>query len=159
MGVGACRQFITIGDLSKVPPGYFWCEIFQGDNVTVDYEWQNNNLTPVFAARGSRTSNKLYRFSGWHRIESPDIKLPDWTSSLNDVPRLNIEYIDNKIIEIHLRRGDGNFPPGATDIIPIWSDMSQDELEPYIRRGYNIISNYDDSDGNMTVHRIGFLYR
>jgi hypothetical protein len=30
MGAGAKKEYIEAGDLSKVPPGYFWCEWFEG---------------------------------------------------------------------------------------------------------------------------------
>jgi hypothetical protein len=136
MGVGARRMQLEKDGPSIVPPGYFWCEYFNGLHTTVDYEWtflsgRNNDqpiLTPVFAANGYRISDKLYRFSAWKKISPPEFTLPKWINEFSDVPRVNIEFIHDKIIEIHLRSGV-DFPPDATEIIPRWADMSDSDCE------------------------------
>ena len=159
MGVGAQRVYLTRGDQHTVAPGYFWCECFAGTNVTVDYEWDNNHtLQPVFAAQGYRTSPDLYRFSAWQQVTPPDFVLPAWVSLLHDVPRINIEFVCGNIIEIHLRAGC-DFPAGATKIIPVWSDMTSEELLPFLKHGYELNTNADDADGHLSISRTGFLYK
>jgi len=162
MGVGARRVQLERGDSNTVKPGEFWCEYFHGPNVSIDYEWQQMDdfriLRPVFAAQGYRTSSELYRFNAWKRIEPPHWQLPSWISKLDDVPRINIEFIHDQIIEIHLRPGV-DFPDGATHIIPIWSDMNDADCEQFVRRGYKLQLNHDDADGHLDVYRLGFFYR
>jgi len=162
MGVGANRMQINKGDYTKVPPGYFWCEYFHGPNYTVDYEWQVVDdvtiLRPVFAAQGCRTSADLYRFSGWRRIDPPYFKLPTWIAGLCNVPRFNIEFIHDKIIEIHLRPGV-DFPFESTRIIPLWSDMTSEECKIFERMGFQLHTNFDDADGHLAVKRLGFYYK
>lgn len=164
MGVGANRQQIKKNDYKAVPPGYFWCEYFHGPNVSIDYEWVRDGdrrlLKPVFAAEGYRTGSDLWRFNGWKRIDPPYWQLPQWINEFKDVPRFNIEFVYDQIIEIHLRPGDLDFPKDATNVIPVWSDMSDDELTPFYRAGYTYVTNFEDADGHMKdVKRLGFLWR
>lgn len=162
MGVGAKRMQLTRGDYNSVPPGYFWCEYFHGPNITVDYEWDMVDdlrvLRPVFAAQGFRSSQDLYRFNAWKKIEPPFWRLPDFIKNLYDVPRINIEFIHDKIIEIHLRPGV-DFPGESTQIIPVWSDMDESDFELYKKLGYKLFLNHDSADGHLDVFRLGFYYR
>jgi hypothetical protein len=162
MGVGARSMRLTRGDYSSVPPGYFWCEYFSGLHTTIDYEWDlllgAMVLKPVFAANGFRTSHDLYRFNAWKRIDPPLFKLPEWISELNTVPKINIEFINGQIIEIHLRSGV-DFPDYATEIIPRWSDMSDADCEIFMRLGYNYQTDFDDADGHLAISRLGFFFK
>jgi len=162
MGVGARREILRQGDYKSVEPGYFWCEYFHGPQTTVDYEWQTLNrqrvLVPLFAAQGFRTSRDLFRFNAWKKITPPMYKLPNWISNFDDVSRINIEFIDGNIIEIHLR-GNPNFPKGCTEIIPIWSDMGDSEVNTFVNRGWTVYPHFEDADGHMEVKRLGFLAR
>lgn len=162
MGVNARRIRLKRGDFHTVKPGEFWCEYFHGPNISIDYEWEIINgvpgLRPIFAAQGSRTSPEIFRFNAWKRIEPPFWELPNWINNLQDVPRFNIEFIHDKIIEIHLRPGI-DFPDGATEIIPIWDDMTDADCQKFFDRGYKFESNFDDADGHLTTKRLGFLYK
>jgi hypothetical protein len=161
MGVSACRMQLETSDCSSVPPGYFWCEQFHGLHTTIDYEWTSEacpTLTPVFAANGYRTSTQLYRFSAWKKIVPPRFTLPEWINELANVPRINIEFIHDKIIEIHLRSGV-DFPPEATEIIPRWSDMSDADCEIFTRLGYDYHIDFEDADGHLEITRMGFFFK
>ena len=162
MGVNARRMQLNPGDYHSVKPGEFWCEYFHGPNVTVDYEWDevegDTVLRPVFAAQGFRTSPELFRFNAWKRIEPPHWRLPDWINTLQDVPRINIEFIHDRIIEIHLRPGV-DFPDGATQIVPIWLDMTDEECNVFFKMGFEMVLNHDDADGHLPTPRLGFFYR
>jgi len=162
MGVNARRVNIKPGDYITVKPGEFWCDFFHGPNITIDYSWDTVDdrkvLRPVFAAQGYRTNPDLYRFAAWRRIEPPYWKLPSWISSLQNVPRFNIEFIHDKIIEIHLRPGI-DFPDNSKEIIPVWDDMSEKDCDMFITRGYTFIPNFDDADGHLPSKRLGFLYK
>lgn len=144
MGLGA--KTLDLEPDQPIQPGYFWCEYFSGNQYTIDYEWDKNLFVwlPVFAAEGIRREN-LTEFLCWRKIDPPAIKLPNWFNQFSDVGVLNIEAIGDKIIEVHLRHGT-DFPEGATEIIPIWSDMKY-------------VENYEDADGLMVNPRKGFFYR
>lgn len=162
MGVNARIQTIYTDDLYTVKPGEFWCEKFLGHQFTVDYEWQHGisgpTPVPMFAAQGFRTSPELYRFHAWRRMPPPNFKLPDWIVEFADVARFNVEFIGDRIIEIHLRSGV-DFPGDTTQIIPIWDDMDDASLQPFIDHGFTVYSSYDDADGHLHCKRIGFLIR
>lgn len=158
MGVGARCMHLEKNDCSSVPPGYFWCEYLYGSHTTIDYEWAYETLTPVFAANGYRTSVELYRFSAWKKIAPPQFALPKWINELGNVPRINIEFINDKIIEIHLRSGV-DFPQEATEIIPRWDDMSDADCEIFTRLGYNYHADFEDADGHLEITRLGFFFK
>lgn len=162
MGAQAHRKFIKGDVYDNAPPGHFWCEYFGGAVTTIDYEWQSvdghTTLVPVFAARGVRASHDLQRFSGWKKIQPPCWPLPAVTAALTDVPRINIEYIDGKIIEIHLRAGV-DFPTGSTELIPVWRDMTSHDIEFFLQRGWQYQEDFDDADGWLETPRLGFLYK
>lgn len=158
MGAGARRAVLKKGDTHATKPGEFWCEFFYGPNISVDYEWRSSTLTPVFAAIGTHTTQDLYRFAGWKLIDPPNYLIPTWIKNFDNVPRINIEFIDGKIIEIHLRQGV-DFPHGATEIIPIWHDTSVQERQRIEQMGFCYVDNHDDADGHLPVSRTGFYYK
>lgn len=162
MGVGARRMQLKKNDFRSVGPGEFWCEYFHGPTITIDYEWDMIDdikvLRPIFAAQGVCTSANLYRFNAWKKIDPPFWKLPKWINKLDDVPKFNIEFKYDRIIEIHLRPGC-DFPKGATELIPVWSDMHDSELDTFKRMGFEMHTNFDDADGHLEVKRLGFLAR
>ena len=91
---------------------------------------------------------------------------PNFINKIMNVDYLNIEYIDDKIIEIHLRTGNDilhNTPIG-TEVIPIWSDEknTSKELE---KQGYEFKSNlHPDSfsygaDGHLKYVREGYMIK
>ncbi len=162
MGVGAKRVHLSRDDYKTVPPGYFWCEYFQGPHMTIDYEWQlvdgQTILRPIFAAQGYRTDKELYRFNAWKQKTPPLYHLPYWIQELSNVPRFNVEFINGQITEIHLRTNP-NFPPNSTDIIPRWSDMTDDECEIFERLGFQYQTAFEDADGHLEIKRLGFYYK
>jgi hypothetical protein len=158
MGVSPRRLYLEEGDNHSVKPGEFWCEFFEGPNVTIDYVWQDSVLTPVFAAQGDSDGIELFRFTRWHLITPPAYQIPDWISELQDVPRINIEFIDGHLIEIHLRPGI-DFPDGATEIVPIWSDSTEAERQQMFELGYELHHDPDDADGHLKISRVGFFYK
>ena len=83
-----------------------------------------------------------------------------------DVDHLNIECIDDKIIEIHLRTGNDilHDMPLGTKAIPIWSDEKNDKKE-LEKEGYKFKSNlHPDSfnygaDGHLKYVREGYMIK
>lgn len=123
MGRGASLQKLSPNSHHTVPDGYFWCERFVGRHISLDYRWGEQ----VLAVEGFKDDpDRLNRFTKWKKV---DIKftLP---SFLQDISKkyewLNVEMIDYKIIEVHLRYNDDFRNHDGDEIIPIWKDEFYD---------------------------------
>jgi hypothetical protein len=103
-----------------MPEGTFWCEIFKGRHISVDYK----NKEQVLAVEGiKKRKDNLWRWSKWKKVED---KIP-FPHVLNKLKRnykhVNCEFIGNKLIEIHLRQNpDWMLMPKAKEIIPVFKD-------------------------------------
>lgn len=118
MSRGASKQWLTPTDTDSVPDGYFWCECFEGRHTSVDFHYGIQELT----VEGFRDSDRLDRFSRWERIYDkysfPKVLGELWRLT----PWVNVEYVDNKIIEVHLRWND-DFSNHNSDVVyPVWKD-------------------------------------
>lgn len=162
MGVNARKMELFPEDYRAVAPGEFWCEWFNGYHYSIDYTWELSGgekvLKPIFACQGYRTSPDLYRFNAWRKITPPIWELPEWINTFHDVPVFNIEFIGDRIIEIHLRSGN-DFPEGATEIIPVWGDAELSTYDYFEKHGYTYKFDFDDADGHLPVTREGIFYR
>ena len=117
MGLGAYRAWL-VPDKDIIPDGYFWCEWFSGRHITIDYNFGQQGLT----AEGIKFTDSLNRFSSWEKVSYP-YKLPDCLQQVADVSEwLNIELIDGKIIEVHLRYNDDFSGHNGSIIWPVWAD-------------------------------------
>lgn len=99
MGIGA--EFVWIDCITDhLPLGYFWCEVFEGRHLSVDYV----NGKQTICVEGFRDDiNVIYKWSKWIRTEDL-IPFPSIINNLvGKYPYVNVEYIDGKVIEIHLR--------------------------------------------------------
>ena len=121
MGRGARRMWIQAGDDEPVPDGYFWSEVLEGPHVSVDYHWGEQAL----AVQGFRAdATRLDRFSRWCKVDV-DMPLPDMLHGLEDHAEwINVEYIGDKIIEVHLRLNDDFANHDSDEIIPVWSESA-----------------------------------
>lgn len=132
MGRGAWVEHLE-GSTGHLPPGSFWCELFEGRHLSIDYQ----RGTQCLAVEGFRNSgDPLYRFSHWVKT-SDHIPLPTNLSSLKKFENLNIEFIGGKVIEIHLRQNP-DFKYGNSVAIPVWEDMKFVSAPDYLRRGFLI---------------------
>jgi hypothetical protein len=160
MGIGAKKVYIKAGDLTAVPAGYFWCEWFEGSHYSATYSFVHD-IKPYWRMiscwEGYSNPSTLQRFREWKRRDFQP-KVPWALNELSDIPVINIEFKDDKVIEVHLR----NTPdPQYDHIIPMWtSDQTNckvlernDELK---KDGYEWVSDYDDADGQLSDPRIGF---
>ena len=116
MGVGATIQYL---DSDSIPDGYFWCEMFTGRHLSVDYHWGKQTL----AVEGFRNNtNRLDRFSRWTKIDK-EFKLPETLQTVADrYAWFNVEVIGDKVIEVHFRYNDDFSNHDANTIIPVWKD-------------------------------------
>ena len=156
MGVGAKKVWIDAGDHSKVPPGYFWCEWFYGNQYSVTYEWQDyyNGWKSISCWQGVKEDDNLSKFIKWIRTDFyPNIGI--MFHELADLDKINIEYIEDKIIEVHLRTSPD---PDYNELIPVWKG-DEEVVDKYIKMGYSYLSNYDDAEGFLDLPRVGFLVK
>lgn len=95
MGIGSRKRYLTPKSY-EVEHGKFYMSYFEGAHLSVDY-LEGEFL---FAVRGIK---KKERFQIWERVsDEPDI--PDVLKPIvAKYKNVNIEYIGDKVIEVHLR--------------------------------------------------------
>ena len=125
MGRGTKKCWLELGDDDSVPDGYFWSEILTGDHISVDYHWGR----PVLSVQGFKDNpDRFDRFNRWIRVQATH-QLPTWLTNLGATQEwINVEYIDGKAIEVHLRYNDDFRNHNADEIIPVW--IGQDTTPP-----------------------------
>ena len=120
MSRGAKITFIELDTLDHPDchPGFFWCEVFKGRHISVDYL----DGQQILAVEGFREKNDpLYRFSKWQKIDDI-IPMPKLLSNLKGkYNKINVEYIDGKPIEFHLRHNP-DFIHDNTVAYPVWKN-------------------------------------
>ena len=142
-------------------PGEFWCEVFEGDHISVDYEYHEDRTGcyPEYAmdhsvdfhikeqrlaVKGYKHPDDLYKFSKWEKV---DIQIPYpkilTTKGLYRYGWINCEFIGGNLIEVHFRRNP-DFRHGNDVTIPVWDGEEIDPNRKYIeerdhtRQGYYI---------------------
>lgn len=120
MSRGASKQWLTPADTDSVPDGYFWCECFEGRHTSVDF----HHGVQTLAVEGFRYNpTRLDRFCQWNRI-SDRIPFPTVLGELHRLtPWVNVEYVDGKMIEVHLRWNDDFSNHSGNTIYPVWRDV------------------------------------
>jgi len=131
MGRGAHFTFFWKSSENKMPEGSFWCEVFKGRHLSVDYINQKQHL----CVEGIKNKNEtnLWRWLKWIKTEDK-IPLPSILKSLRKKYKyINCEFIDGKLIEIHLRLNvDWQLLPHAQEIVPLFKgDIVVPPLEDY----------------------------
>jgi len=151
MGVGSSKVWIESGDHTKVPPGYFWCEFFEGRHLSVTYE--DETIKHCYEAfRGDDMSH----FFRWERTKDI-VQIPKWISKelkSGGVKIYNAEFIDGNMIEVHLR---GSPDPVADVLYPIWEGDEKIKIDKMTKLGYNYKDAFDDADGFLSPPRLGFM--
>lgn len=123
-------------------PGEFWCEIFHGPHLSVDFKNKKSELVVL----GTREPfSPLYKWEKWEKIDQ-EVDFPEVLNDLvGSYEYINCEFIGNRLIEVHFRQNP-DFRYGNTVAIPVWKD---DELknsdsynyirdEDYLRTGFYI---------------------
>jgi hypothetical protein len=121
MGRGAKKTFIHRGDDEAVPDGFFWSEWLEGRHISVDYHWGQQHL----AVEGFRNNpDRLDRFSRWSKVQD-QLSIPNWLEGLGRQSAwINVEYIGDRAIEVHLRWNDDFSNHNSDEIIPVWRGES-----------------------------------
>ena len=158
MGVGARVEKIEKGDHNAVEAGYFWCEYFDGPHYSGNYRFVSGQIPywdPINCWQGVNMPINVTKFTEWKRSEySP--KVPRDFNVLSDVSVINVEFIGDKPIEVHLRLGAD---PEYDHMIPVWSSSPEDTILHYEHHGYKYIEDYEDADGQLNDPRLGFLVK
>jgi len=170
MGIGAHKKWLSVDEQDEmachkhIPPGYFWCEWFEGAHYSIDYKrgknWKgtHSDWIPLNATQGFHHSDdNLTKFQSWRIIEPLHIDLPQWVHDI-DVEELNVEFKDDKITEIHLRSGNDIALLGdiGTEFYPIWKGDDYSHLE-HLEFVPNLDQEEDFSaDGNLKDIRLGY---
>jgi len=146
MGIGAKKIFIE-KSTESIENGYFWCEYFEGEHLSIDYRGVN----PVLSVAGKKDiENPYQKFIHWQKV-GHHIALPQMLVRiclLYEV--INCEFIGGKLIEIHLR-GNADFSHDNTEMIPVWRGESTSHPD-----GFRYI---EDSPEDSDDERIGILVR
>ena len=121
-------------------PSEFWCEVFEGDHISVDYQNQEQKLT-VLGIRDEM--NPLYKWDMWKKVNF-EIPFPNILKKLKgEYEWINCEFIGCRLIEVHFRQNP-DFKYGNSVAIPVWNNESD-----YTEENYHFISDPD-------YHRKGF---
>ncbi len=122
MSRGASTKELKQGDIST-QPGYFWCEFFHGVHYSVDFTYQNGKFEQTLVAKAEKDNE--YKFTSWTRVPSSKYKfvVPNFVEffAQNQVQYLNIEYIDDKVIEVHLRRNPDFLHHNYSRLVVVWA--------------------------------------
>lgn len=116
LGMGKGAMFADlVRSTDHLPPGSFWCEIFTGRHLSVDYE----RGVPVLVVEGRRSDpERLDRWDRWNRIA--EHHAPFCPPCLQAEPgRTNAEFIGDRVVEVHFR-GNPDFQWGNRVAVPVW---------------------------------------
>lgn len=155
MGIDAKRVYIEQDDLSTVRPGEFWCEWFDGKQYSVDFYRVGSEWVQKSCYLAERNTENLSKFKKWTRCRDKSFSLSAMFDELLDVNEINVEFIDDKPFEVHLR---SSADPSYDELIPIWAG-EENMIDIYEQLGYNYIESYDDCDGFLDTPRIGFVVK
>lgn len=131
MGMGRCakKRFIfpqTEGYFEEydMHPSDFWCEIFDGDHISVDFYKQESKLVVL----GEQyDTNDFYKWKKWSKIDKK-IDFPSILTKLKgNYDWINCEFIGDKLIEVHFRRNP-DFRWGNYECLPIWDEKTYKKI-------------------------------
>lgn len=121
-------------------PSEFWCEVFVGDHISVDYQNKEQKLT-VLGVRDEM--NPLYKWDMWKKVDY-EMPFPAILNKLKgEYEWINCEFIGSHLIEVHFRQNP-DFKYGNSVAIPVWNDSYSIDSEDYrfindkdyLRRGF-----------------------
>jgi len=125
LGLGAHKATLD-KSTDDLPVGHFWCEFFEGTHYSVDYYIGQQ----VRCTEGIKDPDTFTRWREW-RVMDHQIKLPSFLwDFVTRHPKMNCEFIGDKLIEVHLRENP-DFNDDIKHFIPVW--VGEDTTPP---RGY-----------------------
>lgn len=168
MSAGAKVGYFKKDDLHVGPLGHFWCEFIEGNQYSVDYDWDSQTSQWVQGATylGTKLESNLTRFESWKKANRK-IDPPSICSMFPKagVFKINAEFIEGSwMFEVHMRsaRWRSKSNPGPVDpdeLIPIWSNTPKEVVEELQQKGYIMIDDFWDALGFIDIPRIGFMVK
>lgn len=139
LGLGLGTQKVWIHeDTDHLPVGHFWCEIFNGQHLSIDYHWGLQTL----AVEGHKSPDTFTKWNKWCKVPD-EIQLPNMlTAFAKRHEWINCEYIDGHLIEVHFRP-NLDFEHNINEFIPVW--IGEDTTPP---KGYSYCA-YPDVHGRI----------
>ena len=114
LGIGAKKMYIE-QTTTHIPPGFFWCEWFEGRHLSVDYQKGKQSL----CVEGFKKEDTFTKWDKWQRTID-DVPMPEQIrEAVGDYDVVNCEYIGGNLIEVHLRHNP-DFENGEMEFIPVW---------------------------------------
>lgn len=108
-------------------PAEFWCEIFDGEHLSVDFR---NGQSELVVKGEKDNDDPLYKWKKWEKIDQK-IEFPSVLLKLKgNYEWINCEFIDNKLIEVHFRQNP-DFRYNNTIAIPVWNDEKPEDVKDY----------------------------
>ena len=153
--VRPCINLLGMGRLSRKEwiedktnhfhPSEFWCEIFQGPHLSVDFYEKKSKLVVL----GEKNADDpLYKWRNWTRIDE-EVDFPSILCDLvGNYEWINCEFIGNHLIEVQFRQNP-DFRYGNSVAIPIWEKkhikniqnykfINDNEYDAYLRKGFYV---------------------
>jgi hypothetical protein len=138
MGRFARKEWIE-KETEHFHPAEFWCEIFQGPHLSVDFCEKKSKLVVI----GERNAeDPLYKWRRWEKIDV-EVDFPPFLNDLvGNYEWINCELIGNKVIEVQFRKNP-DFRYGNSVAIPVWGNekikhMTYISDNDYLRKGFYI---------------------
>jgi hypothetical protein len=134
-GMGRDAYIVQLAGLTThLKPGTFWCEVFEGRHISVDYVRNfDGGYDPFLVVEGRRRAeDPLWRWSKWSRL--PAEQAPEFPSVLRGLsPRplvINVEFVGGRPIEAHFRRNT-DFDHALSEYVPVWLGQTTDPPAGY----------------------------
>ena len=142
MGIGSSIRWIE-RSTKGIPDGFFWCEVFSGRHLTIDYV----NKKQVLCVEGLRKEgDPLWKWREWRKIDETHPFPNICNDLLGNYKNINIETIGGNLIEVHLRPN----PDWKIDYSSIIPYFEGDDFE--IPKGYRFVEDKE-------YKRIGFYVK
>jgi len=130
LGLGTQRVWIE-NNTDHLPVGHFWCELFQGRHLSIDYLWGKQTL----AVEGHKQNNTYTHWDSWVKVDD-QIALPAIVADYaGKYQWINCEFIGGNLIEVHFRP-NLDFEGNITHFIPVWKNESITPPKGYTYRDY-----------------------
>lgn len=119
-------------------PAEFWCEIFKGEHLSVDFRDKKAELV----VKGTKDDfSPLYKWEKWEKIDQ-NVEFPSILNKIKgNYEYINCEFIDGNLIEVHFRQNP-DFRYGNSEAIPVW-DEDREENNNNLKKNYKFIQDAD----------------
>jgi hypothetical protein len=125
LGMGRYAKITWIeNSTDHLYPSDFWCEIFKGDHLSVDFHYQE----PKLVVKGYKDDDDpLYKWKKWEKINK-SVEFPIVLKKLKgNYDWINCEFIDGNLIEVHVRQNP-DFRYDNEVAIPNWDENINEDV-------------------------------